>query len=69
MNGVNPIRHWCVRVPGETAWRDEIPSEREALAERELANRTRRPGHEVFARHSNGNWTGPYTGRLLDLED
>lgn len=37
MNGVNPIRHWCVRVPGETAWRDEIPSEREALASRELA--------------------------------
>lgn len=69
MNGVSPIRHWCVLVPGETVWRDEIPTEREALAECELANRTCRPGHEVYAKHCNGNWTGPYTGRLLDPED
>ncbi|WP_373509219.1 hypothetical protein [Thiocapsa sp.] len=56
-------------MPGETAWRDEISTEREALAECELANRTCRPGHEVYAKHRNGNWTGPYTGRLLDPED
>jgi hypothetical protein len=55
----NPIVKWTVRVPGNTAWsehRTEAAARREAMR----ANRTCRPGHQVFARHANGDVTGPY---------
>lgn len=57
----NPIRHYRVRVPGETAWCEtHFRSLRRALAEARNADRVCRPGHKVYAVHADGLTTGPY---------
>lgn len=58
---MNPIRHYTVRRPGQTAWTTtKFRSLRRALAEAARANRVCHPGHAVYARHADGATTGPY---------
>lgn len=56
----NPIKHYTVRVPGNTCWSDNHRSERAAKRECDKANRVCRAGHQVYAKHANGDVTGPY---------
>lgn len=56
----NRITHWTVRVPGNTSWSDGHKTEKAAKRERDKANRVCRPGHQVYAKHENGDVTGPY---------
>ncbi len=55
----NPIVRYEVRVPGQCAWSSHR-TERAAIREREVADRTIRPGHHVYAVHADGTVTGPY---------
>lgn len=55
----NSIVTYVVRRPGETAW-SEHKTEKAAKKECEVANRTVQPGHKVYAKHQNGDVTGPY---------
>lgn len=54
-----PIRMFVIRVPGETSWAT-CDTEKDAMAERDKANRICRPGHRVYAEHMDGTVTGPY---------
>lgn len=56
----NKIIKYIVRVPGCTAWSEEH-TEQAAFRECERANRTCRPGHEVYVQRKNGDVTGPYS--------
>lgn len=55
----NKIETYEVRVPGNTCWSSH-KTLRMAEKERETANRICHRGHEVFARHENGDVSGPY---------
>lgn len=57
---MNKIKHYTVRRPGNTAWLDEMKTFEEAKREKDFANRTCAPGHEIYARHVDGIVTGPY---------
>lgn len=60
----NPIIRYVVRVPGEASW-SEHRTLRAALKEAAVANRISRPGHKVYAKHANGDATGPYSKECL----
>lgn len=53
------IIRYVVRVPGNAAWSTHKSESAAKRAARE-ANRTCRPGHQVYAEHKSGHTTGPY---------
>lgn len=55
----NKIELYEVRVPGETRW-SAHRTLGAAQEEKEKANLTCRSGHQVYARHENGDVSGPY---------
>jgi acetyl-CoA acetyltransferase len=63
----NRITSFEVRRPGCCSWSDGHKTLRAARTERDRANRSYGPGHEVYAVHANGDRTGPYDDpRTLD---
>ena len=62
---MDSIKSYTVRRPGETYWSANHKSLRAAIREKDKANR-QVPGHQVYAEHTSGNTTGPYT---LDITD